>query len=267
MERRCRADRVSVRHDRIPVVRCRLPETSSPDGPFLRGAPVFAARFGLAAAFVSPMPSDLSVGRFAAGRGSVRRFGSRQETLVDISYRSAGWGGGYLKIVLTRADSVRADRGRPSATAGRMSVRRSLPSASGNDASSEFSGGTAFATHSASCLIPVFDDGRGVSERVVFGRYPAAASDALCPTSVTMPEWAIRGRKSVRPRYPLAHGRLRFLFARVGPELAVAFRREILTLRPSGAGLLPFRDRTLARGLFQRAERLDIPARFFTFAR
>ena len=49
-------------------------------------------RFGLAAAFVSPMPSDLSVGRFAAGRGSVRRFGSRQETLVDISYRSAGWG-------------------------------------------------------------------------------------------------------------------------------------------------------------------------------
>ena len=72
---------------------------------------------------------------------------------------------------------------------------------------------TAFATHSASCLIPVFDDGRGVSERVVFGRYPAAASDALCPTSVTMPEWAIRGRKSVRPRYPLAHGRLRFLFA------------------------------------------------------
>ena len=180
-------------------------------------------------------------------------------------------GGGYLKIVLTRADSVRADRGRPSgdgrATAGRMSVRRSLPSASGNDASSEFSGGTAFATHSASCLIPVFDDGRGVSERVVFGRYPAAASDALCPTSVTMPEWAIRGRKSVRPRYPLAHGRLRFLFARVGPELAVAFRREILTFRPSGAGLLPFRDRILARGPFQRAERLDIPARFFTFAR
>lgn len=50
-------------------------------------------------------------------------------------------------------------------------------------------------------------------------------------------------------------------------ELAVAFRREILTLRPSGAGLLPFRDRTLARGPFQRAERLDIPARFFTFAR
>lgn len=90
MERRCRADRVSVRHDRIPVVRCRLPETSSPDGPLLCGAPVFAARFGLAAAFVSPMPSDLSVGRFAAGRGSVRRFGSRQETLVDMSYRSAG---------------------------------------------------------------------------------------------------------------------------------------------------------------------------------
>lgn len=99
------------------------------------------------------------------------------------------------------------------------------------------------------------------------GSYSAAASDALCPTSVTMPEWAIRGRKSVRPRYPLAHGRFRFLFARVGPELAVAFRREILTLRPSGAGLLPFRDRTLARGPFQRVERLDIPARFFTFAR
>lgn len=166
-----------------------------------------------------------------------------------------------------RAGGPRATVGRRPGDGGRMSVRRSLPSASGNDASSEFSGGTAFATHSASCLIPVFDDGRGVSERVVFGRYPAAASDALCPTSVTMPEWAIRGGNPFGPRYPLAHGRLRFLFARVGPELAVAFRREILTFRPSGAGLLPFRDRTLARGPFQRAERLDIPARFFTFAR
>jgi len=76
--------------------------------------------------------------------------------------------------------------------AGRMSVRRSLPSASWNDATRRPSGGTAFATHSASCLIPVFDDGHGISERVVFGRYPAAVSDALCPTSVTMPERAIR---------------------------------------------------------------------------
>ena len=47
----------------------------------------------------------------------------------------------------------------------------------------------------------------------VVHRLDRATSDALCPTSVTMPEWAIRGRKSVRPRYPLAHGRLRFLFA------------------------------------------------------
>ena len=111
----CRADRVSVRHDRIPVVRCRLPETSSPDGPFLRGAPVFAVRFGLAAAFVSPMPSDLSVGRFAAGRGSVRRFGSRQETLVDISYRSAGWG----RLFENRSDASGFCAGGPRATVGR----------------------------------------------------------------------------------------------------------------------------------------------------
>lgn len=115
------ADRVSVRHDRIPVVRCRLPETSSPDGPFLRGAPVFAVRFGLAAAFVSPMPSDLSVG------GSLPDevpFGAsvlgRRLLLIYLIARPDG--GGYLKIVLTRADSVRADRGRPSGD-GRPDVR------------------------------------------------------------------------------------------------------------------------------------------------
>ena len=172
--------------------------------------------------------------RPVAGYGSVRRFGSRQETLVDISYRSAGCPC-KGRCRLPRAMTLRANF-----RAGQRSRRiRLLVLSLCSTTGAEYPNGS----------------------------YSAAASDALCPTSVTMSEWAIRGRKSVRPRYPLAHGRLRFLFVRVGPELAVAFRREILTFRPSGAGLLPFRDRTLARGPFQRAERLDIPARFFTFAR
>lgn len=116
MERRCRADRVSVRHDRIPVVRCRLPETSSPDEPLLRGAPVFAARFGLAAAFVLPIPSSLFAGR-APLPGMVPFGASVLGRRLLLIYLIARPDGGRLFENRSDASGFRA--GGPRATVGR----------------------------------------------------------------------------------------------------------------------------------------------------